>query len=683
MRIGIDVGGTFTDVVMVDDAKGQFYFTKTSTTRPDLWRGTLNGIAKILGIAGATIHDVNCIVHGTTIGTNALIERKGARTGLLTTEGFVDALEIGRVQRPAAALYNIFIDNPLPVVPRSLRRGIPERLDARGHIIRPLDEEAVRREVRYLKEQQVESIAVCYLFGFLHPAHERRTAEIIREEFPECFVSLASEIAPEFREYERTNTTCVNAYLQPVMKRYLERLEAELHAQYGPVDLRIMQASGGTMTLESAKTLAVNTVNSGPAGGALAAAYIGQITRHKKIIGVDMGGTSYDIGLIDEGVPRTTSENKFEGLPIKIPMLDVDSIGAGGGSIAWIDAGGCLNVGPRSASSWPGPACYGRGGDRPTVTDANLVLGRINPDYFLGGEMKLATDKAQEAIRVHVAEPLGMTVEEAAAGIIRVVNAKMAKGINTNSVEKGFDVREFALVSFGGAGSLHAAELGQDLGIRTVIVPPLCGNLSAFGLLVADARHDFVTTTVVPLAQADPAELTTAFQAMESQGTARLLEEHFRTEDIGILWSADLRYEGQGYELNVPVDRRSLTTEDLGVILRRFHDLHHRRYAYSSEDEPVQFVNLRVTAVGQTPPVQLRREERHGNSPAEALKGRRRAYWEGRGFEATAIYERDRLYPGAVVEGPAVIEEQISVLTVPPGSTAHVDEYGNLIVTVE
>ncbi len=682
MRIGIDVGGTFTDVVMVDDTTGRFYFTKTSTTRPDLWKGTLNGIEKILGIAGATIQDVDYVVHGTTIGTNALIERKGARTGLLTTAGFVDVLEIGRVQRPGAALYNIFIDNPMPVVARYLRRGIPERVGSRGQIITPLDEEAVRREVRYLKSQEVESIAVCYLFGFMNPVHERRTAEIIREEFPECFFSLASEISPEFREYERTNTTAVNAYLQPVMKRYLERLESELKAKYGTIDLRIMQASGGTMTVEAAKTLAVNTVNSGPAGGALAAAYIGQIARSKKIIGVDMGGTSYDIGLIDEGVPRTTNENKFEGLPLKIPMLDVDSIGAGGGSIAWIDAGGSLNVGPQSASSFPGPACYGRGGEKPTVTDANLVLGRLNPDYFLGGEMSLDAEKARTAIRVHIAEPMGMSVEEAAAGVIRVVNAKMAKGIATNSVEKGFDVREFALVSFGGAGSVHAADLSADMGIKTVVVPPLAGNLSAFGLLVADARHDFVATRVVPVTQADPADLTAAYREMENTGIERLKEERFRIEDIGLIWSADLRYEGQGYELNVPVDRRTLTQEDLGVLLERFHALHMKRYAYASKDEPVQFVNLRVAAIGQTPQVCLQREEMGPADAASAVKNHRPIYWEGQGYVQTPVYERDLLAPGMVLEGPAVVEEKISALTVPPGTSAHIDEYRNIILTV-
>ena len=682
MRIGIDVGGTFTDVVMVDDTTGRFHYTKTLTTRPELWRGTCTGIEKILGIAGAGIGSVDYIVHGTTIGTNALIERKGARTGLLTTAGFVDVLEIGRVQRPASALYNLFIDNPMPVVPRYLRRGVPERVDARGQIIIPLDEDAVRREVRFLKAQQVESIAVCYLFGFVNANHERRTAAIIAEEFPAAYVSLSCDIAPEFREYERTNTTCINAYLQPVMRRYLEQLEAELFRRYGHVDLRIMQASGGTMTVAMAKTLAVKTVNSGPAGGALAAAFVGQAARHSKIIGVDMGGTSYDIGLIEDGVPRLTSEAKFEGLPIKIPMLDVDSIGAGGGSIAWIDAGGSFNVGPMSASSYPGPACYDRGGELPTVTDANLVLGRLNPDYFLGGEMTLHVDKARQAIAGKVAGPLGMSVEAAAAGIIRVVNARMAKGIATNSVEKGLDVREFSLVSFGGAGSLHAAELSRDLGIRTVIVPPLCGNLSALGLLVADARHDFVHTMVMPLAAADPALLTAAFRAMEQEGMQRLQDERFAAAAIGAVWSADLRYEGQGYELNVPVDRRPLAAEDLAVIGQRFHDLHRKRYAYASEDEPVQFVNLRVTAVGQTPEVRLRHTE-YGQQPAAAaVKARRPVYWEGLGYTETAIYERDRLAPGMEIAGPAVVEEQISALTVPPGCAAHVDEFQNIIVTV-
>ncbi|HID63008.1 MAG TPA: hydantoinase/oxoprolinase family protein, partial [Anaerolineae bacterium] len=437
MRISIDVGGTFTDVVLIDDATGQIHYTKVLTTHKNLAEGVIAGIERILKMVATSFDQVDYLVHGTTIGTNALIERKGARTGLLTTEGMRDILDIGRIERPDAGLYDIFVDTPQPLVPRYLRREVRERVGADGSVVVPLDEEMARREVRFLKEQAVESIAICFIFGFRNPAHEQRVRQICQEIFPEATVSISSEIAPEFREFERTSTTVISAYLQPVLDRYLDNLEGQLKERYGRVDLRLMQASGGSMTTEDARRRAVNIVNSGPAGGALAAAYVGTLTGDQQIIGVDMGGTSFDIGLIDGGQPRMAPESQFEGFPVKMPILDVHAIGAGGGSLAWVDKGGALNVGPESAGSDPGPACYGLGGERPTVTDANLVLGRLNADYFLGGEMKLYPELAEKAIREHVAKPLGISLEEAASGIIRVVNANMVRGISVSSTERG------------------------------------------------------------------------------------------------------------------------------------------------------------------------------------------------------------------------------------------------------
>lgn len=684
MRIGIDVGGTFTDVVMIDDASGKEYYTKVSTTPPDLWVGVLNGIDKILELAGARISDVEYIVHGTTIGTNALIERKGARTGLITTAGFEDVLEIGRIQRPDAGLYNVNIDNPAPLVPRRWRKGVVERVAADGSVVTALDEQSVRKAVQELKAAGVESIVVSLLFSFLNPTHERRIAEIIRDIYPEAYVSLSSDLAPEFREYERTSTAVINAYLQPIMKRYLDRLTTELDAQYGKVDLRIMQASGGTMTVESAKVRAINTVNSGPAGGTMAAAFIGQTTDRSRLIAVDMGGTSFDISVTEDGQPKVTAMGKLEGLPVRIPIIEVDTIGAGGGSLAWIDRGGALNMGPESAGARPGPACYGRGGTRPTCTDANLVLGKLDPAYFLGGEMELDVAAAREAIRKHVADPLGLTVEEAAAGIIRVINAKMAKGIKVNSVQKGLDLREFTLVSFGGAASVHSVELAAELGIGVVIMPPMAGNLSAFGLLVADARHDYVQTVMKKVGDLTAAELTEAYRNMESRGVAALRDEGFRLNDIVPIWTADLRYEGQAYELNVPVARTPSAEVDLGSIVAAFHALHRRRYAYSSESEPVELVNLRVAAIGRTPAIRMQRAALAGPEPdGPAQKGTRKVYFEGNGFVDAGVYERDRLKPGNRILGPAIVEERISALSVPPGWTATVDEYRNIIVTAE
>ncbi len=681
MRIGIDVGGTFTDIVLIDDLSGQIHYTKVLTTHGDLARGVIGGIDKILEMAGESFDHVDYMVHGTTIGTNALIERKGARTGLLTSEGMRDVLEIGRIERPAAGLYDIFVDTPLPLVPRYLRLDVKERVGADGEVVVPLDEDSARKAVGVLKGQAVESIAVSFLFSFRNPSHEERVREICQEVFPEAAVSISSEIAPEFREFERTSTTVINAYLAPVVERYLDNLEGQLLDRYGDVDLRVMQASGGCMTTDMAKHRAVNIVNSGPAGGALAAAYIGRLTGDEQVISVDMGGTSFDVGVIDHGEPRVAPESQFEGFPVKIPILDVEAIGAGGGSLAWVDQGGALNVGPESAGSAPGPACYGLGGERPTVTDANLVLGRLNPDYFLGGEMKLHVDLAEKAILKHVAEPLGVSLEEAASGIIRVVNANMERAISVNSTEKGFDVREFALLPFGGAGPLHAVELARDLDMKRVVVPPYAGTLSAVGLLVANTRYDYASTLARSEEKLEPAELLRTFQDLESRGRAQLRAQKVPDDQIEIVWTADLRYEGQSYEISTPVVRKdSMSRADIREIVDRFHDLHYRIYAYGSVDEKVEFINLRVAAIGKVPEVSLSHDGAGGAAAETARKGQRPVYYPGEGYVDTAIYDRALLRAGHVVHGPALIEEIASTTVLTPGLSGSVDEYGNIIV---
>ncbi|RME43764.1 MAG: hydantoinase/oxoprolinase family protein, partial [Chloroflexi bacterium] len=599
MRLGIDVGGTFTDVVLIDDRSGQIYYTKVLTTPKNPAEGVMNGIEKILGATSSSMNDVEYLVHGSTIGTNALIERKGAKTGLITTEGFRDVLEIARIERPDAGLYDMTVDLPDPLVPRYLRCEVRERVGADGQVVTPLDEDSVRRAVQYLKDEGVESIAVCLLFSFLNPAHEQRVGEICRELYPEAYVSLSSEVAPEFREYERSSTTVINAYLQPIVVRYLDSLQRRLEQRYGSVDLRIMQASGGSMTVDVARSHAVHTVNSGPAGGVVASSFVGRLIGVPQLISVDMGGTSFDIGVVDQGQPRVHSEGEFDGFPVKIPMVDVHAIGAGGGSIAWIDRGDALNVGPMSAGADPGPACYGLGGQEPTVTDANLVLGRLNPDYFLGGEMALHPELARRAIETRVAQPLGMSVEEAADGIVRLVNANMVKGISVSSIEKGYDVREFTLMAFGGAGALHAVELAEALGMKRVIIPPYPGTLSALGLLVSDTRHDYVQTVAMNERDVEPDALLRVFRALEERGRKQLQAERVPEDQIEIVWSADLRYEGQSYEINTPVPHNGrFTDEDVRETIRRFHELHQRIYEYSSVDEAVEFINLRVTAIG-------------------------------------------------------------------------------------
>jgi len=684
MRLGIDVGGTFTDVVLIDDRSGQIHYTKVLTTPRNQAEGVVNGIEKILAATGRTMAEVDYLVHGSTIGTNALIERKGAKTGLITTEGFRDVLEIARIERPDEGLYDMTVDLPEPLVPRYLRVEVRERVGADGQVVTPLDEDSARRAVEYLKQEGVESIAVCLLFSFLNPAHERRIREICQEIHPEAYVSLSSEIAPEFREYERTSTTVINAYLQPIVVRYLESLAGQLEGQYGRVDLRIMQASGGSMTVEAARNHAVHTLNSGPAGGVVAGSYIGRLVGDSQLITVDMGGTSFDIGVVDQGQPRVHSEGEFEGYPVKIPMVDVHAIGAGGGSIAWIDQGGALNVGPISAGADPGPACYGLGGEEPTVTDANLVLGRLNPTYFLGGEMPLYPDLARKAIEARVAQPLGMSVEEAADGIIRLVNANMVKGISVSSIEKGYDVREFTLIAFGGAGALHAVELAEALGMKKVIIPPYPGTLSALGLLVSDTRHDYVQTVAVNEREVKPEDLLEVFLRLEKQGLDQLRAERVPEDRIEIVWSADLRYEGQSYEINTPVSHRDhrLTEEDVRETIRRFHELHQRIYEYSSIDEAVEFINLRVTAIGRVPPVSLAAGARGDADPSAAQKERRPVYFSGTGFVECPVYDRALLKPGNVVTGPCLVEEIASTTVITPGAQGVVDGYGNIVITL-
>jgi N-methylhydantoinase A len=551
-------------------------------------------------------------------------------------------------------------------------------------VVIPLDEGTAREAVRFLKEQTVESIAICFLFSFRNPAHEQRVREICQEMFPQATVSISSGIAPEFREFERTSTTVISAYLQPVLDRYLDNLEGQLKERYGRVDLRIMQASGGSMTTDDARGRAVNIVNSGPAGGALAAAYVGKLTGDQQIIGVDMGGTSFDIGLIDRGEPRVAPESQFEGFPVKMPILDVHAIGAGGGSLAWIDQGGALNVGPESAGSEPGPACYGLGGERPTVTDANLVLGRLNADYFLGGEMKLYSELAEKAIQERVANPLGVSLEEAASGIIRVVNANMVRGISVSSTERGFDVREFALLPFGGAGPLHAVDLAEELGMSRVVIPMYPSTLSAVGLLVANTRHDYVTTMAKSQADLVPEEVLAAFKDLEAQGRAQLKSQNVPDDLVEIQWSADIRYAGQSYELNTPVTRKeALTQADMDEVIDRFHQLHYRIYAYGSAEETVEFINLRVGAIGKVPEVSFTQREKAGRDPSAASKGTRPVYYPAHGFMDTPVYERDLLQPGNVIGGPCLVEEIASTSVLTPGAKGTVDEYGNIIVKLE
>jgi N-methylhydantoinase A len=567
------------------------------------------------------------VVHGSTTGTNALIERTGAKTGLLVTAGFRDVLEIGRVMRPMEGVYDMSVDRPPPLVPRHLCLEVRERVGPHGEVIVELDESSVEQACDVFARHGVETVAICFLFSFLNPAHERRAAAIVARDLPGIAVSQSHLINPEYREYERASTTVMNSYLTPVMNSYLDRLKPRIDAVLPNAKLFIIQANGGATTVENARSRAVATVNSGPAGGVVAAAWYGREHGRDRIVSVDMGGTSFDIGLVEHGASQVTTEGNFQGLPVKLPIIDLHIIGAGGGSIAWIDAGGALNVGPRSAGAEPGPACYGRGGTAATVTDANLVLGRLDPKLFHGGRTPLDVAAARTAIGA-IGDKLGLSLEEAALGIIKVVNANMVKGIATVTVQRGIDVREFALLSFGGAGGVHAIDLAEALEMAEVIVPPLPGVFSAVG---------------------------------------------FSGQAVRLVRSADLKVVGQTYELTVALPQAGpVTREGVEALVASFGRLYRERYAFFFEGEEIELVNLRLAAIGASEAVRLAQFDRQTSDPAPARIARRPVYIEKRGYLEAAVYDRDRLRPGMIIQGPAIVEEPTSVTLIPFGKSATV-----------
>jgi N-methylhydantoinase A len=676
-RIGIDVGGTFTDATLIDGESGRLFSAKAFTTPSDRSQGVIDAIRAVLTEADIAPSRVSEVVHGSTTGTNALIERTGARTGLLVTAGFRDVLEIGRVMRPMEGVYDMSVDRPPPLVPRRLCLEARERIGPRGEVLLALDDASVEQASIELARQGVEAVAICFLFSFLNPEHERRAGAILARRLPGIAVSLSHEISPEYREYERASTTVMNSYLSPVMNAYLNRLKPRIDDVLSSAKLFIIQANGGATTIENARRRAVATVNSGPAGGVVAAAWYGREHARDRIVSVDMGGTSFDIGLVENGASQVTTEGSFQGLPVKLPIIDLHIIGAGGGSIAWIDPGGALNVGPRSAGAEPGPACYGRGGEHATVTDANLVLGRLDPVLFHGGRTALGVAAARTAVG-RIAGPLGLSLEEAALGVIKVVNANMVKGIATVTVQRGIDVREFALLSFGGAGGVHAIDLAEALDMAEVIIPPLPGVFSAVGLLAADVRHDFVRALGgVVSSAAEPDRLEQSFQQMENEAKRVLAAEGFSGGALRLVRSADLKVVGQTYELTVPLPQAGpVTAAGIAALVDAFGRLYRERYAFFFEGEPIELVNLRLAAFGANAPIKLARFDAgsgaEADDPEPARIGRRPIYFDNAGYLEAGVLARDRLRPGMVVHGPAVVEEPTSVTLIPPGRTATV-----------
>ena len=673
-RVGVDVGGTFTDLVAVED--GRLRTEKTAST-PAAREAGVVGALDAVAAAGLAPSAVEFFGHGTTVATNAVIEREWAETALLTTEGFRDALEIGRQDRPA--LYDLSAEKPAPVVERDRRYGVPERTGERGDVLEPLDEAAVRETAAELRADGVDGVAVSLLFAFENDDHERRVAELLREEL-DAHVSLSSVVHPEIREYERTLVTALNAALAPVMDDYLGRLERRVRDRGVDADPRVMSSAGGLLTATAARERPVHTLLSGPAAGVQGATHVAGLAGVDDLITMDMGGTSCDVSLVEGGEPVVTTDVTVGDYPVSVPAVDVHTVGAGGGSVAWLDDGGALRVGPESAGADPGPVCYGRGGDRPTVTDAHLLLGRLDPAAFAGD-----LDPNREAVRAvferDLADPLGVSVREAAEGVLRVADANTERALRVVSVERGHDPRSFALVAFGGAGPLHAPSVARELDVPRVLVPPRAGVLSALGLLVSDAQYEFGTSRVRPWRAVDAEDLRETLAGLRANGRDRLAEEGIPPERRRLEPRVDLRYEGQSYELSVPVEEPAAVDADtLSTVADRFHERHRRRYGHAYPDEALELVTVRLRARGVVPDPDLR-PSAVGGDLADAVRGTRPVVHDGT-ERATRVYDREAMPTGVAFEGPAVVEGTESTLVVGPEQRASVDEYGTLDVEV-
>ena len=691
-RLGVDVGGTFTDATLVNVDTGDVRVGKVHSTPNDPSIGFLEAAHRILREADVAPAAVEYVVHGTTVATNAIIEGNLAPTAFVTTDGFRDMLEIQRQVRPDG--YDLLFEKLRPLVPRYLCFGVPERMDAQGNVLVSLDEEAVRRLARRLRQEGVGSIAVCYLHSYINPDHERRTGEIFWEVFPEGSVNLSSEVAPEFREYFRASTTVINAGIRPIVDHYLGSIEARLQEAGLSAELLVMQSNGGVLTFTAAREKPVFMVESGPAAGVIAASYLGSALGHLDVLSIDMGGTTAKAGLIQNGAPRVAKDyevgasagsaerDRGSGYPIRTPVIDLVEIGAGGGSIAWVDSGGILRVGPHSAGADPGPVCYGLGGTEPTISDANLLLGRLDPDYFLGGEMELDVEGARKAIREKCADPLGLDVIDVAIGIVEIANTAMVDALRSVSIQRGYDPRDFALMAFGGAGPMQANRLAAELEIPTTLIPMSPGIFSAMGLLVTDLKHDYSVTVIERVERLDMEKLQESYRDMQEQGRRALLRDGVRPEDISFLRQVDMRYVGQSYEIPIPLGDTQTDVAHLTSVLQRFHQEHERAYGFSAPEEPVEVVTLRLTAVGNIAKPRLRRLGQEGGDASSARRATRPVYFaETAGFIECPIYDRYRLGPGSAVRGPSVVEEIDSTTVIHPGYMATVDEFGNMFLT--
>jgi N-methylhydantoinase A len=675
MQIGVDIGGTFTDIVALQD-NGELVLTKVATTPQNLLQGIAEAVRRVLSLADASPGAVRRFIHGTTIATNAVLEQKGAVTGILMTEGFEDVLELGRQKRSRMYDLNMDAETPTFLAPRRRRVGIRERVDARGQVLTALVEEQVRNAVTQLRADGVQAIAVCYLFSFLNPRHEQRTRELIREVAPELTVSLSSEVDPRFREYERLCVTAFDAYLASVVSRYLIGLDDMLKGLGVQAVPQIMRSRGGIVSAALAARQPVTLFLSGPAGGVVGAQWAAEQSGITDFISLDMGGTSNDVSVVQGGHPLITSEGRIGPFPVRTPMVDCNTIGAGGGSSAWLDAAGGLRVGPVSAGAEPGPACYGRGGEQPTVTDASVLLGYLNPENFAGGSLRLDVSAAEAAV-ARLAARLGLSVTATAAGIHQVINARMADQIRLMTIQRGYDPRQLTLVLLGGAGPVHGVALAEELGIREILVPAAPGVLSAFGLLAAAIEHHHAQTLPSVVEQADLGAVNALLVSLDEAGSRRMREEGVPPAAVRVTYSADMRYVGQAYELEVPIDA-PLQREALPTAQAAFHAVHERVYGYHRTGQPIEFINFRAVHTYPLPRPPAHRLLGAGRSLADAQLGERRAYFSPVGFMTTPIFTRASLPVGERVPGPAIIEQSDTTTVIPPGYTAQVEECGNL-----
>jgi N-methylhydantoinase A len=678
VRIATDIGGTFTDLVHLDEASGSVGLAKASTTPPDFERGVLAALKRI----EQPLTDVSSFSHGTTVVINALTERKGSKTALITTRGFRDVLEIGRSNRPD--LYNLRFTKPQPFVERYLRFEISERVDHRGRVVLPLLEDEVLRAVERMRLLGVEALAICFLHSYANPAHEKRAAEIVQAALPGAFVTMSHEITMEWREYERTNTAVLNAFVQGAASTYITKLRNVLSKRGIGEGLYIMRSNGGTMSFERALQTPIHMVESGPVAGVIGATVVGELTGTRNVITLDIGGTTAKTSLVQGGEPKITTDYRIEqtqlwpGYPIKVPVVDIVEIGAGGGSIAWFTERGSLSVGPRSAGAIPGPACYPHGGTEPTTTDANLLVGRIDPDYFLGGEIAVSIKRAAAALE-KIAGQLKIDAETAALGVIRIANNNMINALKLVSIRRGYDPRDFDLVAFGGGGSMHAAALAAELRIGRVIVPPCPAHFCAWGMLMTDLRDDLLRTHVMRTDEATPEILDAIWAELEAEAIERFENEGFPRDRLRFARHGELRYRGQEHTVRVSLPAGYHDIATIAEIENRFHQVHEQAYTFQLS-VPIEFVTFHLSAFGFVEKAQMPRLALQDADVERALRGHRLVHFDEAGQHETPIYERERLGVGSQLSGPAVVEDPAASTVVFPDQRLSVDEWGNLII---